>query len=211
MSPLGPKPVDPAQAAADAAAAGHQQGFDRGYAEGLAKGEQEALAQVQQQFASMDSIIREAEAFASQWRSVQVELVQMIAAKFLLQALLADSERLDQLLKQGQQLLPTSVDFCLACHPDLEEALSKQSQYTLILDPELPAGALELRQGSSCLQMDMQALVAQAFASLDQVAVQVSEPRLEHSSPPSPDVVPGQDSLLNSNNAQGPIASEPES
>lgn len=216
----GQNTIDPAQAAADAATAGHQQGFDRGYAEGLAKGEQEALAQVQQNFASMDLIFQEAEAFATQWRAAQIELVQMIAAKFLLQELLADSDRLDLLLRQGQQLLPTSADFSLACHPDIEEALGKQSRYTLVIDPQLPSGAVELRQGSSCLQMDMEALVAQAFASLDQVAVQVPdttadsetllEPTLEQNSEPSPDLISDKDTVPSSSGAQEPLASEPE-
>lgn len=180
--------VDPAQAAADAATAGHQQGFDRGYAEGLAKGEQEAQARLQQQFANMDSVLQEADSFATQWRSAQVELVQLIAAKFLLQELLTDSDRLEQLLRQGQQLLPTAADFSLACHPDLEEALGKQSQYTLVVDPQLPSGALELRQGCSCLQLDMDALVAEAFAGLDQVAGQTLDTDSEQTPASEPEL-----------------------
>lgn len=209
--------IDPAQAAADAATAGHQQGFDRGYAEGLAKGEQEAQAQVQQKFANLDSIFQEAESFATQWRSAQVELVQLISAKYLLQELIIDTDRLDQLLKQGQQLLPTSEGFSLACHPDMEEALGKQSQYSLVVDPQLPSGALELRQGSSCLQLDMDALVAQAFAGLEEVAIQTRDslPEPAPSPEPSPETMPdpnsSKDTELNSALEQEPLASEPES
>lgn len=218
MPQSGQDSIDPAQAAADAASAGHQQGFDRGYAEGLAKGEQEAQTQVQQQFVSMDLIFREAEAFASQWRSAQVELVQLIGAKFLLQEVLGDDDRLDQLLRQGQQLLPTSEDFSLACHPDLEHALAKQSQYTLVIDPQLPSGALELRQGCSCLQLDMDALAAQAFANLAEVAVKIPdsatesitepEPEPEPSSELSPEINSDENTVLNSTIEQDPLASE---
>lgn len=179
--PVLTQPLDPGQAAADAATAGHQQGFDRGYAEGLVKGEQDAQAQLKQQLTSVQTVLTQAEAFAEQWRSAQVKLVQSIGAKFLLQELLADSDRLSKLLEQGQRLLPNFGDFSLACHPELEDQLTEQTRYALIADPQLPPGSLELRQGSSCLQFDMDAIVAQAFASLDlqPVALGESAPTLD--------------------------------
>lgn len=161
------QPVDPAQAAADAAAAGHQQGFDRGYAEGLSKGEQDANDQVKQQFANLDSVVAQAQAFTDQWQASQVELVQTVAVHLLGEALFANSDRLASLLSQAQQLLPGAMDISLACHPDREEALKSHTRYPLTIDSSLAPSALELRQGQATLELNIETLVSQAFAGID--------------------------------------------
>jgi len=158
--------LDTAASTAAATEAARQQGYQQGHAEGIAQAQTTAAKLADEQQQQLAEVSQSLQEFSYQWQKTQVQLLCSVTQRLIGDTLMQSPDALDHLLQQGLAQLPSQQDFALACHPRRAAEIAQQSEFTVIADPQLGKHVLELRQGWSSIQLDVEQVVRELFADL---------------------------------------------